>query len=175
MIENSLDVIISILYSPGNTGLINEPILGTTRLQKLIFLLWKEGNFSTKVENLYGFQSYDFGPCMNDLYDDIDFAVEIDLIKKIETPTGDAFENIDDRNFLLEMGLQTQQNYLRVDYSLTQKGILAGKDLVDSLTKQEIGILETIKSKYNKLPLYSLIRYVYTKYPKFATKSRLIL
>lgn len=174
-IENSLDVILALLYAPSKTKEFGEAVLGTTRLQKLVFLLWKEGKFSSHIPNLYGFQPYDFGPCMNDIYDDIDFAVEIDLIKKTESATSNSFDDADNISFLSELGFEFKNTYTRIDYSLSKTGMEAGKELFDSLGEQDRSNLVHIKAKYNKMPLYNLLRYVYEKYPKFAEKSKLIL
>jgi hypothetical protein len=42
-INNRRDVLLLLLYSPGKRGAINEPIVGRTRLVKMLFLFSKEG------------------------------------------------------------------------------------------------------------------------------------
>ena len=52
-IETGLDVILVLLYASGVTGQSPESIQGITRLQKLLFLLWKEGAFYEVIPNPY--------------------------------------------------------------------------------------------------------------------------
>ena len=105
-IESGVDVLLALLYAPGITKKTGEPVRGITRLQKLLFLLWKEGDFYRAIPNLYGFEAYDFGPCMDDLYDDIDFAQDIGLIQIVEVPTANEFEEADEKAFLETFGLK---------------------------------------------------------------------
>src|SRR5665213_1420188 len=95
MIETGVDVLLALLHARGATGKMNEPVLGITRLQKLLFLLWKEGKFYKAVPELYNFKAYDFGPCMDDLYDDLEFSQSIKLIRVEETEETSEYENGD--------------------------------------------------------------------------------
>ena len=170
-IESGLDVVMVLLYAPGITEKIGEPIEGTTRLQKLLFLLWKEGKFFENIPNLYGFQAYDFGPCMDDIYDDLDFAVDIGLIQINEVPSGNEFEDGDGEAFLRHFGFTFVMKGSRRDYELTPRGMKAAKEIFDSLGKSDREHLIKIKEKYNSMLFFDLLRYVYQKYPKFAEKS----
>ncbi|MFV2044596.1 MAG: hypothetical protein ACC700_15350 [Anaerolineales bacterium] len=73
-IQNSVDLLLTLIYVPGPTGKQGEPIKGFTRLQKLFFLLWKEAGFDRLVPELREFEAYNYGPFSNSLYDDIEFA-----------------------------------------------------------------------------------------------------
>src|SRR5437899_7911238 len=105
-IESGVDVLIGLLYAPGFTGKTGEPVKGITRLQKLLFLLWKEGHFYEHVPELYNVKAYDFGPCMDDLYDDLEFAKEIGLITVEEVPSGNEYEGGDEEAFLQDFGFR---------------------------------------------------------------------
>lgn len=174
-IESGLDVVMVLLYAPGSTEEIGESIKGITRLQKLLFLLWKEGKFFENIPNLYGFQAYDFGPCMDDIYDDLDFAVDIGLIQINEVPSGNEFEDGDEEAFLSDFGFSIVMKGSRRDYELTLRGIKAAKEIFDSLGGDDKERLIKIKKKYNSMPFFNLLRYVYQKYPKFARKAMLSL
>ncbi len=174
-IESGVDVLLVLLYAPGGKGEPGEPIKGTTRLQKLLFLLWKEGRFSLTVPTLYGFEAYDFGPCMDDLYDDIDFAESIGLLQVKVAPSGNEYEDADEVSFLRDFGVRLPRKKTRRDYSLTDAGFEAGKELYSSLDKEERERLVKIKKRFNGMPFFDLLRYVYEKYPNFAKKSVLSL
>lgn len=174
-IESGVDVLMALLYAPGTKGKPGEPIRGTTRLQKLLFLLWKEGRFYQAIPNLYGFEAYDFGPCMDDLYDDVDFAQDIGLIQISEVPSGNEYEDADEDAFLKTFGIRFPKRKTRRDYTLTPSGLQAGKELFDALKADEREQLLQIKKRFNSMPFFSLLRYVYQKYPKFAKKSVLSL
>jgi uncharacterized protein len=171
VIESGVDVLIALLYAPGTSGKINEPIKGITRLQKLLFLLWKEGRFHETLKDLYNFKAYDFGPCMDDLYDDLEFVQEMGLVRVEEVPSGNEYEGGDEDAFLRDFGFKLIKRETRRDFQLTDAGCQAGKDLFDALSADDQDRLRTIKRKYNDMPFWSLLRYVYKKYPTFAKKS----
>lgn len=174
-IESGVDVLMVLLYAPGNSRRPGEPIKGITRLQKLLFVLWKEGHFYEAVPNLYNFQAYDFGPCMDDLYDDLEFVEELGLVKVEEVPSGNEYEGGDEEAFLKDFGFKLVKNDTRRDFSLTSSGSAAGKEIFDSLSPNEQESLTSIKKRYNSMPFWDLLRYVYKKYPTFAAKSVLSL
>lgn len=177
-IETGLDAVLSLLYAPGASGKYGEPVLGITRLQKLLFLLWKEGAFYENIPDMYDFNSfepYDFGPCMDDLYDDLDFAEDIGLILIEEVPSGNEFEGGDEDAFLRDFGFKLVKSPMRRDFHLTEVGQEAAKEIYDSLDEERRGRLVLIKRRFNRMPFFELLRYVYRKYPAFAKRSVLTL
>jgi len=174
-IENGLDVVLALLYAPGTSGRIAEPVRGITRLQKLLFLLWKEGKFYEDIPNLYNFQAYDFGPCVDDLYDDLDFGEDIELIAVEEVPSGNEFEDGDEEAFLRDFGFRLVNRSMRRDFMLTEQGKEAARQIYESLAKERRERLEQVKRRFNSMPFFDLLRYVYRKYPAFAKKSVLSL
>jgi hypothetical protein len=174
-IEVGVDVLMVLLYAPGNSRKFGEAIKGITRLQKLLFLLWKEGHFYESVRNLYNFEAYDYGPCMDDLYDDLEFVEEIGLVKVEEVPSGNEYEGGDEEAFLKDFGFKFVKKDTRRDFSLAPSGLVAGKEIFDSLSTNDQESLISIKKKYNSMPFWDLLRYVYKKYPTFAAKSVLSL
>jgi hypothetical protein len=175
MIETGVDVLLVLLHARGASGRENEPILGITRLQKLLFLLWKEGNFYKAVPDLYNFKAYDFGPCMDDLYDDLEFTQSIGLVAVAESAEASEFDNGDEAAFMQSLGLRMPKQKIRRDYSLTESGIEASTDLFSDLSTQDIEAVENIKRRFNGMPVLDLLRYVYNKYPKFAERSVLTI
>jgi hypothetical protein len=174
-IESGVDVLIALLYAPGTTGKAGEAVKGITRLQKLLFLLWKEGKFYEAVPDLYNFKAYDFGPCMDDLYDDLEFAKDIGLIEIKQVPSGNEYEGADEEAFLEDFGFRLPRRDTRQDFYLTGTGLDAGKDIFDGLGDDDRERLCAIKRRFNSMPFFNLLRYVYKKYPGFAKKSVLSL
>lgn len=174
-IESGLDVVLALLYARGANGQIGEIIRGITRLQKLLFLLWKEGSFYEDVPNLYNFKAYDFGPCMDDLYDDLEFAEEFKLINVDEVPSGNDYENADEEAFLNDFGFLLVKKRTRRDFILTETGLMAAKEIYEVLDEERIQSIQQVKRRYNSMPFFDLLRYVYRKYPAFAKESVLSL
>ncbi|TKJ41864.1 hypothetical protein CEE37_04660 [candidate division LCP-89 bacterium B3_LCP] len=174
-IENGLDIVLTLLYAPGGSGQKCEPVRGITRLQKLLFLLWKEGAFYEDIPNLYNFKAYDFGPCLDDIYDDLDFAEDIGLIYVSEVPSGNEYEGGDEDAFLEDFGFNLVKRSTRRDFELTEAGREAARDIYENLDTERCQRLEQIKRRFNFMPFFDLLRYVYRKYPVFAKKSVLSL
>jgi|SRR5665213_1718107 len=175
MIETGVDVLLVLLHAPGATGKMNEPVLGITRLQKLLFLLWKEGKFYKAVPELYNFKAYDFGPCMDDLYDDLEFSQSIKLIRVEETEETSEYENGDEMSFMRSLGLRMPKPKCRRDFYLEHNGKDAAVELYAALTNSDKQALASIKQRFNRMPFFDLLRYVYNKYPKFAKKTVLTI
>ena len=134
-------------------------------------LLWKEGEFYEDMPKLYNFEAYDYGPCLDDLYDDLDFAEDIELISVHEVPSGNEFEGGDEDAFLEDFGFKLVKKQTRRDFALTETGREAAKEIYDSLDNQRRQRLDQIKCRFNAMPFFDLLRYVYRKYPAFAKKS----
>ena len=174
-IETGLDVVMALLHASEDPRREVEPVRGITRLQKILFLLWKEGGFYEDIPNLYNFKAYDFGPCMDDLYDDLDFAEDIELVHVEEVPSGNEYEYADEEAFLNDFGFRWVKKSARRDYSLTETGHEAAQDIFRALDDDHLKRLIQIKSRFNSMPFFDLLRYVYRKYPAFARKSVLSL
>ena len=174
-VENSIDVILLLLYAPGSSTIVHEPIKGITRLQKLLFLLWKEGGFDSLVPDLHNFNAYDLGPCLDDIYDDLDFMESINLIKVEEVPSGNEYEELDEDSFHQDFGFEIPKRKTRRDYSLKDIGLIEAEILFKDLEASYKEKLIIIRSRYNSMPFFKLLRYVYKKYPRFAKNSILTL
>ena len=74
------DILLLILYAKGTSGKIAEPILGTTRLTKSMFLFEEE--FKSKfisdtltIEDMPEFIAWNYGPWSKELIDNIEFLL----------------------------------------------------------------------------------------------------
>ncbi len=171
--QSGLDVLLVLLYA--NDGVIDRAsVEGITRLDKLMFMLSKTQEFVTLFENDYEFTPYNFGPYATELLDDIEALGEEGFIQcntaghqKSATETRDA-ESIDEETGEEDVSWVM---YPFQSYSLTSDGVEAAERLYNSMTsKQKSKILE-IKRTFNRMPLTSLLKYVYEEFPESASKS----
>jgi hypothetical protein len=187
-LENSLDLLLVLLYAPGPGGRHGEEVKGFTRLQKLFFLLWQEAGFDKYISELKEFEAYNYGPFSNSLFDDIEFAKSIELIAEKLVPPDLQLENSEELEFFNEDLLISNDvdpdddapsgtvNFnTRRDFHLTEKGFDIAMEIWGELSDEDRSGLQRVKTLYNSMPFMELIRYVYSKYPKYAKKSLLVL
>ena len=98
-----------------------KPIVGTTRLQKLLFLVEKE--LGIKAENDgFKFEAYKYGPASKGLYDDLDFLNLIGYIQKSDDKEQLVNLNID------ELDNYTANMFLSENSSTSDKIIIPKED-----------------------------------------------
>ena len=177
-----------LIYAP--TSFSDEPglapIIGRTRLMKMLFLFEKEIAKEFKKSNLdvidFGFMAYNYGPYSKKVYEAIDFLETREII---EISYGNS--SISESDFDLEQFLNSANEYestidvsdeeIRVElFSITEHGKEIMKDeskffAWNSLTKEQQQILIEFKSTMVNAKLKDILRYVYKKYPRFAEKS----
>jgi hypothetical protein len=160
---------------------------GITRLQKLLFLLEKEGHI-TPTKDGFEFTPYKAGPYSSKLYDDLEFLrniglmesevvaeatepekAEVDLLT-FEELMGDGSESpapFDD-------GVQAADAYEEHRFRLTERGLKRMEALLgDGKCQPVVDGIRKIKSKYGGHSLIDLLRYIYTKYPDMTTESEI--
>ena len=179
-VDSGMDVLLLLLYAKGETGKVNEPIRGITRLEKLMFLLNEEGGFHKYISD-YQFTPYDFGPFSSELWDDIETLKDesLGLVEKEEVSSSyfieisDAEKAIDEESELKEVSSDSSQEKKMEVYRLTERGKKVSEQLFNELTPEEQSALEMIKRKFNSISLFELIRYVYLKYPESTAYSKI--
>lgn len=134
-----------LLYTRGR-----KRIEGTTRFQKLVFLLQEETDTIPK----YSYRADKFGPFSPDLAMSLDALIRKGYIER-DVRTNEAGNG-------------------KYVYSLTNEGIRLGQSLVrkdayNSLFKQS----ERVKKRYNNWSLDQLLRYLYEMYPGYTTETEL--
>jgi uncharacterized protein YwgA len=177
----SKDLLLSLLYCPGVKGEKNDPVIGRTRLTKMIFLFEKEIKndfFKDIYIQEFDFEPYNFGPYSKELFDDLKFFLAIGLIWTEETsiPISSAEKN--EYEYGLDDGLtdeDTEESDIEnheLRYFLSDNGIKYVEDNVWKLfsNKQKESLID-FKKKINTISLDSLLRYVYSNYKDYAEKS----
>lgn len=178
---NRKDLLLLLLYSPGSTGDVAEPIDGRTRLMKLLFLLQADFPLEKLIgaNRIYNFQAYHYGPFAKDVYNDLEFLENVDLITAI--PKGDA--NSADQNEeekLVEdttIGMDEETTNLlfaEERYKLTDRGCKFVEETLLPILPENLYLkVKELKTNFASIPLTSLISYVYSTFPDYAKNSKL--
>lgn len=145
------DILLLLLYAPGRSGKVNEPIRGVTRLQKELFLAQKalkdEG-----VKYKYAFRPYNLGPFSKDLYRDIEWLKVENVIdeKQVYSPVAGIY-----RTFALtEKGCEEVSNLLR------------SNDFLRIFTT-----INKVKKEYNEMNLLQLVEFTHEVFPDYIKKT----
>jgi uncharacterized protein YwgA len=175
------DLLLALLYCPGIKEKENEPIIGRTRLTKMIFLFEKElkGEF---FRNMYiqelNFEPYNFGPYSKGLFDDLRFFLSIGFIFTEATtiPISNAEKSeyvysCDDGLTYEDIDDDDTEDY-ELKYFLSPNGIKYVKDNIWGVfsNTQKNNLIE-FKRRINTISLDSLLKYVYNKYEEYTEKS----
>ena len=185
-ITNPKDLIMLLLYAPGTTGALCDPIEGQTRLMKMIFLFKKELSRRFNLDQVIDekafpdFKAYDYGPYSASVYSDLEFLVNLDFIEvllageseildeeKQEFDYWSATKNEDDN-------LDSQ--YVGRQFRLTELGKrFVEKKLISDkgVTPEQLRVLGEFKKRCCESSLRSLLRYVYTRYEEMTEKSKI--
>ena len=152
MTDSGIDLIILIL-----SELEQNTIRGRLKLHKLLFLLLKEAGLEN-FEDEFSFGPYKFGP-WSPVVDSYLELLEDNGIIKIESIPNDTYECF-----------EINDNSLIDTYTLTVVGIKVGEQL-EKLYKEQLYGLKKILNTYSRLSNHTLLRYLYTNYPRFKEKS----
>ncbi len=180
-VDNRKDVLLLLLYGNGDEG--SEPIEGRTRLMKLLYLLGVETRIAEKlgITKWYEFRPYNYGPFSSEVFDDIDFLRNVDLVKSVERGSQTRAESWEDSMVIEEAGVAGEISDIEPVFEqeiffLTEKG----KDFVEekligaeNLSEDILEAIRHVRREYGNLTLSSLLRYVYSKHPESAEKSHL--
>jgi uncharacterized protein len=166
------DILLELLAASAPSG-ADTPIVGTTRLQKLLFLVENEENVKVTEGDDFDFTAYKFGPVSKEIYDDLTKLENLDFIssRPVAEPTdierdefGLSFEGL--------IGDEEAADALEEkQYRVTEKGKqwLANR----KLNSEDVQRIRRVKGRYGALSLSDLLHYVYSKYPKYTTASEI--
>lgn len=190
-------VILQLMDVQDATGQPHRPIVGATRLQKLVFLVQQRLPGVSDTRQLkfdFAFEPNRFGPADTGLYPDLEFLVALDFVSK--RPTGETeseqegpgLEEATERTmsfaYLMDdedsaAGLAAaegvQEEYVLTErgekFLATLRGYLSDRDYV--LVQHIRSVAEDVRRQYGHWPLERLLRFVYTEYPEFTTASEI--
>ncbi len=176
------DLLLLLLYVPGYHGAPYEPVLGRTRLTKMVFLfekeVWPEFKFDRIVPDnvLPVFFPHHFGPFSQTVYSDLDFLANLGFVLAETNSNSQVAEEeaLEYEWWLREAEQTVEQPTVVVPeiFRLTDTGIrFAFERLVPILSQDQTEALATLKARCSSVPLRQLLRYVYTRYSEFAVNS----
>jgi uncharacterized protein YwgA len=127
-------------------------IKGSTRLEKLLFLLKEE--FKVVDESFYHFTPYFFGPYSAEVLNDAKLLRDAGLIEIVEE--------------VIDFPPLSDWIVIRKTYRLTEAGKEIAKQLFEEL-RGKPKIRETFQKiqQFNIMPLDQLLNYIYKNYPEF--------
>ncbi|MFO7649803.1 MAG: hypothetical protein R6X13_00480 [bacterium] len=170
-LADRIDLLLLLLNAPGRTGRAGEGVLGVTRLLKLLFVAGHELGADALSPAPYAFVPYKFGPFCGAVYDDVSVLVRAGLIRRVELDDDGEVHRSDD----LDEGLPN--NGANVLYRLTRKGQEFARALEEPAARKRRNILaglRVVKTELASMPLRDLLRYVYSRYPEYATESEIL-
>ncbi len=169
-------MLMMLLAAPGVRGTEGEPIQGTTRLQKLLFLMEHEANLKPTKGDDFDFTAWKFGPVSKELYDDLEKLENLGLLDS-EPVSEPSKAELDEFGLSFEdlMGEEETQSsrdsFEEKRYRLSEKGLKWVRD--HELHTTAFDKIRKIKEKYGALSLQDLLHYVYTKFPDMTTASEI--
>lgn len=170
-----------LLYLPGKTGQVGEPIVGRTRIVKMMFLFSKEVQPQLRKKgiefSLPQFDAYDYGPFSSDVFDDLETLRTLQILSVETVPASEPFDVLDDfseQDYRFGSAGEVERQFMD-KYSLTpDRGIgFCESVLVRRFTAEQMDFLKAFKTRCNGVSLTALLRYVYTRYPKYTENSKI--
>ena len=159
------------------------PIYGAIRLGKMMFLFNEEIAPRLKEtglcsDKLPGFISYNFGPFSKDVYEQVElfkgigFLQVTDLKAREELIEADNWEEGPFDEELRYSGFQLNEKKSCYKYQMLKLGEeYVNSKIIPELTPEQLSILLQFKKKITSLSPKQILRYVYTKYPKYTSNS----
>jgi len=184
-IDNRKDVLLLLLYSPGRGEQPNEPVVGRTRLVKMLFLFKEEAmsyfrqGTDIPEDEFYNFFPWNFGPFSCDVYDDLTFFLLRGFIKANEEEEEEE-ETLPESAAEWDAWLSSSRpdlsndsisEYKEASFSLTEKGAKFAAALYDTLSVPQRKLLREFKRRTSSVPLRALLEYVYKNYKNMIDRS----
>ncbi len=181
------DMLLLFLYSPGRNKGKNEPIIGRTRITKMMFLFDEQlkKDFEKDCDvSIPEFIPYLYGPYSSEVFRDLFFLMDNGFIIAEDTNIPVSQNASHDESVYIqdeeEMGINDEfwielydvKDEKEKSYSLTKKGkSFVQEQLWEELTDNQRSLLERFKHQINSMDLDALLRYIYGKYPEYTTES----
>ena len=141
---------------------------GITRLEKIIFILMTEHNLSAWIqEDKPNFIPYKLGPYAREVYAAIDFLSSYGLIEDSFSSNNSSLDSME-ANMSVEPG---SMPYEERRFKLTDDGRRAAQSLRQNSNNISLDAIRTCYNEFAEMPLPTLLRHVYTKYPQYTGKS----
>jgi hypothetical protein len=174
-----------LLYTPTVSDKKSVPILGRTRLMKMIFIFEKElsNHFQDKDNPMnFDFEAHKFGPYSKKVFEAIDFLETRNIIELFPASSHRmSSEEMEIDRILMAseahtLNFQNEETFQSEGFQLAPMGTRMMKDpdvwfSWPHLSEEKKKILIDFKTTMINTPLKDILKYVYTKYPRYAEKS----
>jgi hypothetical protein len=117
------------------------------------------------------FKPHHFGPFSAKMYQAVETLAAAGLVKDSAVRNSDLVGSEDAWEASNIVG--NEAPYAAREFELTPKGRKYYSALLKDLPGEAEGLVSKFKERFGSLPLRQLIRYVYTRYPEFTTKSKI--
>lgn len=179
---SSKDILLLLLYAPKSKDDTAKEITGRTRIIKLVYLFQKEIYPKFKNDNITlkeaEFKAWNFGPWSKDVYEDIEFLTNAGFIAISKSDEEPSFGEVEESE-LWENDVAIDEDAVDEFSQETLKLTDLGTNFTEAkkwavLSDDQKEVLSGFKEKFGGMPLYALLRYVYTKYPDSTVKSKIL-
>ena len=183
-VDTRKDILLLLFYAPGKTGVVNEPIVGRTKLVKLLFLFKKEAlehfrkGTPINEDNFYQFFPWKYGPFSTDVYDDLTFFLLRGFVDSNISNEEALPESAAEWELWLDTTDDSSENdffqiFQEESFSLSDKGVKFTESLWNELSENQRSLLTVFKTKFTTAPLRGILRYVYEKYNDMTARSEI--
>ena len=177
------DLLLLLLYAPTPES---ASIEGRTRLAKIMFIFkeeaWEDSGFEDVLPRgeLPEFAPWRFGPFSKELSQDVSFFTRIGFVDAHVPDNQPHATRSFERAFWVDEDPEGEEpsldRFVVEEFTLTELGTRYVEDegLWDTLSKGQQDALIHLKNRFTNVPLRHVLQYVYTRYPKSATRSEII-
>ncbi len=175
------EALVLLLYLPGHSKDRGEPITGRTRLIKTMFLFSKEIQPHLRKQGLDfalpEFAAYGYGPFSADVLNDLETLHTLDMLSIETIPTFEPLDVLADLNgqeyYHRTAGEVDRQSMER--YRITED---CGRGFCETMLlphfrPAQLDFVKQFKMRCNDVCLTTLLRYVYTRYPKYTENAEI--
>jgi uncharacterized protein YwgA len=178
-ISNSKDLLVLLFYAKGKTGQVCEPIIGRTRLMKMVFLFEKEIRHKLNLDKvipeevLPDFVAYDYGPFSEQVYNDLEFLVNMEFVN-VTSLDDELLPDEEEEYGYWQAISDNEDKPFREQFSLSPLGKkFVEEKLKSKLSDNQWNVLNEFKKRCTSTSLRYLLKYVYTRYPDKTKKSKI--
>lgn len=173
------DLVLLILLA-NKRALGQSQLAGSTRLQKLLFLLTESGEYRqlqrTETVPDVRFEPYKMGPFTAKLYEAIDLLTSFDPPLVVATPaSSESPDQVELSQYFDEVDLDrgSAATPRPATYELTADGSQVAEYLWQVSPVPLQNSLQRVVKSFAGMPIRELLRYVYTNFPSMTLKSEI--
>lgn len=144
---------------------------GITRLEKLLFLLEQETQFTRDIAEPFTFEAYYYGPYSRDVYSAVDVLKALRLLEERQIDVGSGLDVGEESEAFDARDINQDGPFIERQLQLTEDGKAVAQVLSTRVSPEGKNALTEVKDRFGAMPLRQLLRYVYSRYPEYAEKS----